>query len=177
MEFPKTTSQNADHILPSNPSLLICSSYLGPSLRLPIIGMAMWGPVIERLCSEWTADLSDWIVCKRIVFFVLLTTEFLSSLYLLIVSYLLRYLSSSVLTPMLYFVSSLKPTPISLILSIAPLLHPWSTVYLYLYDIRLLTLHWELVSWGHFLPREHIQRGELLLITIWSDLSKDYYEG
>jgi len=52
MEFPKTASQNADHVPLSNPSLLICFSYLGPFLRLPFIDMATWGPVVERSCSE-----------------------------------------------------------------------------------------------------------------------------
>ena len=176
-EFPKTASQNADHVLPSDSSLLICSPYLGSFLRLPFINMATWGPVVERLCSKWTTDPSDRIVHEYIVFFFLLTAEFLSSLYLSIVSYLLRYLSLSVLTSMLYFVSPLKPTPMSLVLNIAPLLHLWSAVYLYLYGIRLLTLHWELVSWSRSFPREHVQRGELLLITIWDDPSKGYYEG
>ena len=120
-EFSKTASQNADHIPPSNPLLLICSPYLGPSLRLPFINMATWGPVVERLHSEWTIDPSDWIICKCIVFFVLFTARFLSSLYFPLVSYLLRYLSSSTPTLLLYFVSPLKPTPISLILNIAPL--------------------------------------------------------
>jgi len=73
--------------------------------------------------------------------------------------------------------SLLVATPMPLVLNIVPVLHPWSVTYFYLYDIRLLTLYWELVSWGRFLPREHIQRGELLLITIWDNLSKDYYEG
>ena len=52
MEFSKTVSQNADHVPPSDPSLLICSSYLGPSLRLSFIGMTTWEPVVERSCSE-----------------------------------------------------------------------------------------------------------------------------
>ena len=73
--------------------------------------------------------------------------------------------------------SLLVAAPMPLVLNIVPVLHPLSVTYFYLYDVRLLTLHWELVSWGHFLPREHVQRGELLLITIWDDLSKDYYEG
>jgi len=132
MEFPKTVSQNADHIPLSNPSLLIRSSYPGPSLRLPFIDMAMRGPAIERLCLEWTVDPSDQIVCKHSIFFVLLTAEFLSSLYLPIASYLLRYLFLNVLTLLLYFTSPLEPTPTSLVLNIAPLLHPWSVVYLYL---------------------------------------------
>ena len=54
--------------------------------------------------------------------------------------------------------SPLESTPMSLILNIVPLLHLWSIVYFYLCDVRLLTLHWELVSWGHFLSREHVQR-------------------
>ena len=62
--------------------------------------------------------------------------------------------------------SPLEPAPMFLILNIVPLLHPWSVIYFYLCDVRLLTLHWELVSWGYFLLREHIQREELLLITI-----------
>ena len=73
--------------------------------------------------------------------------------------------------------SPLESTPMFLILNIVPLLHLWSLVYLYLCDVRLLTLHWKLVSWGRFLLREYVQRGELLLITIWDDLSKGYYEG
>ena len=73
--------------------------------------------------------------------------------------------------------SPLKFAPMFLVLNIVPLLHPWSVIYFYLCDIRLLTLHWELVSWGCFLLREHVQRGELLLITIWDDPSKGYYEG
>ena len=67
--------------------------------------------------------------------------------------------------------------PMPLVLNIVPVLHPWSVTYFYLYDVRLLTLHRELVSWGRFLLWEHIQRGELLLITIWDDPSKGYYEG
>ena len=122
-EFPKTASQNADHVPPSDPSLLICSPYPGPSLRLPFINVAMQGPVVERLCSEWTVNPSDWIVCKCIVFFVLLTAKFLSFLYLPIVFYFLRHLSLSIPTLMLYFASPLKPTPMSLVLNIAPLLH------------------------------------------------------
>ena len=51
-EFPKTVSQNANHVPLSNPSLLIRSPYLGPSLTLPFINMAMQGPVVERLCSK-----------------------------------------------------------------------------------------------------------------------------
>jgi len=73
--------------------------------------------------------------------------------------------------------SPLVAAPVPLVLNIVPVLHLWSIVYLYLYDIRLLTLHQELVSWGHFLLREHVQKGELLLITIWDDPSKGYYEG
>jgi len=72
--------------------------------------------------------------------------------------------------------SPLVSTPIPLVLNIVPMLHLWSITYFYLYNVRLLTLHRELVSWGRFLPREHIQREELLLITIWDDPSKDYYE-
>ena len=177
MEFPKTASQNVDYVPLSGPLLFIHSPYPGSFLRFSFIDIATQGPVVERLCSKWTADPSNWIVRKRIIFFFLLTAKFLSFLYLPIVSYLFRYLSLSVPTPMLYFVSSLKPIPMSLILNIALLLHPWSVVYLYLYDVRPLTLHWKLVSWGCFLPWEHIQRGELLLIIIWDDLSKNYYEG
>ena len=73
--------------------------------------------------------------------------------------------------------SLLVAAPMPLILNIVLVLHPWSVTYFYLYDIRLLTLHWELVSWDRFLPQEHVQRGELLLITIWDDPSRDYYEG
>ena len=73
--------------------------------------------------------------------------------------------------------SPLIAAPMPFVLNIVPVLHPWSITYFYLYDIRLLTLHRELVSWGCFLPREYVQRGELLLITIWDDLSKGYYEG
>ena len=39
-EFSKTTSQNANHVPLSDLLLLIHSSYLGPSLRLPFIDMA-----------------------------------------------------------------------------------------------------------------------------------------
>ena len=131
-EFPKTASQNADHVPSSDPSFLIHSLYPGPSLRLPFIDVAAWGPVIERSCSKWTTNPFDWIACKCIILFSLFTAKFLSSLYLLIVSYLLRYLFSSVPTPILYFASSLKPTPMSLILNIAFLLYPWSAAYLYL---------------------------------------------
>jgi len=67
--------------------------------------------------------------------------------------------------------------PMPLVLNIASVLHPWSVTYFYLYGVRLLTLHRGLVSWGRFLLQEHVQRGELLLITIWDDPSKDYYEG
>ena len=102
-EFPKIASQNADHVPPSDPSLLICSPYLGPSLRFPFFDMAMRGPVIERSCSKWTANLSDQIIHECIIFFCLLTAGFLFSLYLPIVSYLLRHLFSSVLTLRLYF--------------------------------------------------------------------------
>jgi len=73
--------------------------------------------------------------------------------------------------------SPLIAAPMPPILNIVPVLHPWSVTYFYLYDVRLLTLHWGLVSWGRFLLREHVQRGELLLITIWDDPSKGYYEG
>ena len=73
--------------------------------------------------------------------------------------------------------SPLRSAPMPLVLNIVPVLHPWSVIYLYLCDVRLLTLHRELVSWGCFLLRQHIQRGELLLITIWDDPSKGYYEG
>jgi len=52
--------------------------------------------------------------------------------------------------------SPLVTTPMPLILNIVPMLHPWSVTYFYLYDVRLLTLHWELVSWGRFLLWEHI---------------------
>jgi len=121
MEFSRTASQNADQFSPANPSLLICSLYPGPSLTLSFIDMAGRGPVVERSCSEWTVDLSDWIVCKHIVFFVFLVAQFLSSLYLSMVSYLLRHLSLSALALLLYFMSSLKSTPISLVLNIAPL--------------------------------------------------------
>jgi len=77
-----------------------------------------------------------------------------------------------------YLLSSpLVSAPTPLFLNIVPVLYPWSVTYLYLYDVRLLTLHWELVSWGRFLLREHVQRGELLLMTIWDDLSKGYYKG
>ena len=108
MEFPKTASQNADHVPLSDPSLLIYSSYSGPSLKFPFIDMVAWGPVVERLCLKWTADPSDRIVCERIVFFCLLTASFLSSLYLpIIVSYLLRHLFLSVPTLRLY---SRKPS-------------------------------------------------------------------
>ena len=176
MEFPKTASQNADHVPPFDPLLLIHSPYLGPSLRLSFIDVAMWGPIIERSCSKWTTNPSDQIIREPIVFFFLFTAKFLSSLYLPIVYYLFRYLSSSVLTSLLYFASPFKPTPMSLILNIALLLHPWSVIYIYLYDVRLLTLHWKLVSWGYFLPRDNVQRREILLITIWDDPSKGYYE-
>jgi len=70
----------------------------------------------------------------------------------------------------------LVTAPMPLVLNIVPVLHPWSVTYFYLYDVRLLTLHWGLVSWGCFLLREYVQRGELLLITIWDDPSKGYYE-
>ena len=40
-EFPKTASQNADHVPLSDPSLLICSPYPGPSLRFPFINVAV----------------------------------------------------------------------------------------------------------------------------------------
>jgi len=73
--------------------------------------------------------------------------------------------------------SLLVAAPMPLVLNIVSGLHLWSATYFYLYNIRLLTLHRELVSWGRFLPWEHVQRGELLLITIWDDSSKDYYEG
>ena len=67
-----------------------------------LILVYQWGPVVERLCSKWTANLSDQIVCKCIVVFFLLTASFLSFVYLSIVSYLLRYLFSSVPTLRLY---------------------------------------------------------------------------
>jgi len=102
MEFPKIASQNADHVLLFDLSLFICSPYPGSSLTLSFIDMATWGPIIERSCSKWTADPSDQIVCKCIMFFFLIA-GFLSSLYLSIVSYLFRYLSSSVPILMLYF--------------------------------------------------------------------------
>jgi len=73
--------------------------------------------------------------------------------------------------------SLLVAAPMPLVLNIVSVLHLWSATYFYLYNIRFLTLYWELVSWGRFLLWEHVQRRELLLITIWDDLSKDYYEG
>jgi len=73
--------------------------------------------------------------------------------------------------------SLLVAAPMPLVLNIASVLHPWSITYFYLYGVRLLTLHRGLVSWGRFLLQEHVQRRELLLITIWDDPSKDYYEG
>jgi len=91
-------------------------------LTLPFIDMAMWGPVVERLRSEWTINPSDQIVCKHIVFFIFFSARFLSSLYFPIVCYLLRHLSLSASTLPLYFMSPLKPTPISLVLNIAPLM-------------------------------------------------------
>ena len=91
-EFPKTASQNADHVPLSNPSLLIHSPYPGPSLRFPFIDMAMRGPVVERPCPKWTADPSDWVICKCIVFFCLLIAGFLSSLYLPIGFYVINQL-------------------------------------------------------------------------------------
>jgi len=102
MEFSKIASQNAGHVPPSNPSLLICSPYPSPSLRFPFIDMAAREPVIERSCSKWTADPSDWIVHECIVFFCPLIVGFLSSLYLPIGSYLLRHLFFSVPTLRLY---------------------------------------------------------------------------
>jgi len=96
-------------------------SYPGPSLTLPFINMATWGPVIEKLHLEWTVDPFDWIVCEHIIFFVFFTVWFLSFLYFPIVSYLLSHLFLSTPTFLLYFVSPLKPTPIFLILNIAPL--------------------------------------------------------
>ena len=86
----------------------------------------------------------------------------------------ISYLSSQSLGyPLL---SLLIAAPMPLVLSIVPVLHPWSVTYFYLYDVRLLTLHRESVSWGRFLPQEHVQRRELLLITTWDDVSKDCYE-
>ena len=64
--------------------------------------------------------------------------------------------------------SPLISVPIPLVLNIVPVLHPWSVTYFYLYDVRLLTLHRELVS--RPFP-------SLLLMIIWDDLSKGYYEG
>ena len=52
--------------------------------------------------------------------------------------------------------SPLESAPMFFVLNIVPLLHLWSIVYLYLCDVRLLTLHRELVSWGCFLLREHV---------------------
>jgi len=102
-EFPKTASQNADHVPLSDPSLLIRSPYPSPSLRFPFIDMATWGSVVGRSCSKWTADPSDQIVREHIVFFCLLTTCFLFSLCLSIGSFLLRHLFSSVPTLRLSF--------------------------------------------------------------------------
>jgi len=51
-KFPKTASQNADHVPPSDPSLLICSPYPDPSLRFPFTDMAAWGPVVEKSCPK-----------------------------------------------------------------------------------------------------------------------------
>ena len=90
-------------------------------MRLPFIDMATWGPVVEKLCLEWTVDPSDWIICKCIVSFALFTIGLLFFLYLPIVSYLLRHLFLSVPALLLYFASPLKPTPMSLVLNIAPL--------------------------------------------------------
>ena len=121
MEFPRIASQNADYVSSSNLSLLIHTLYLGPSLILSFINVAAQGPVIERLHSEWTINPSDWIACKYIVFSVFLLAWFPFFLHLSIISYLLRHLSSSAPTFLLYFVSPLEPTPISLIPNIAPL--------------------------------------------------------
>ena len=95
-EFPKIASQNADHVPPFDSSLLIRSPYPSPSLRFPFIDIATWGPVVERLCSKWTADPSDQIVHECIVFFCLLTVGFLFSLYLPGDSFFLSHLCSSI---------------------------------------------------------------------------------
>ena len=95
-------------ILPSEPLvrdwelLLLSFIFLLIAVKPPFAPFTTWGPVIERLCSKWTTDPSDQIVCKHIVFFCLFTVGFLSSLYLPIGSYLLRHLFSSVLTLRLY---------------------------------------------------------------------------
>jgi len=93
-EFPKTASQNTDHAPPSDLLLLIHSPYPSPFLRFPFIDMATQGPIVERLCSKWTANPSDQIACKCIILFCLLTTCFLSSLYLPGDSFLLRLSST-----------------------------------------------------------------------------------
>ena len=50
-EFPKTASQNANHVPPSDLSLLIHSPYPSLSLRFPFIDIATQGPVVVRLTS------------------------------------------------------------------------------------------------------------------------------
>jgi len=177
MEFPKTASQNADYVPPSDPSLLICSPYLGPSLTLPFIDMAVWGPVVERSCSKWTTNPSDRIVRERIVFFFLLTAGFLSPLYLSIVSYLFRYLSLSILTLMLYFrklsqtcsyvsYSKYSPFVTSMIRRLS--LPSWRQAADSSLGVGLLK---------PFLSSRACTEGKLLLMIIWDDPSKDYYEG
>ena len=181
MEFPRTASQNTDHTSLSDPSLLIHFLYPGPSLILSFIDIAAQGPVIKRLHSEWTINLFGWAVYECIVFFLLFVDWSLSFLYLLVVyippqGSLLDYPSSSS--------KSHKPSqthshfPHFKYISFDSLgyIHDPPSIFTF-NDVRLLTLYWELVSWCCFLLQEHIQRGELLLITIWDDPSKDYYEG
>jgi len=96
-------------------------------------------------------------------------------------TYLLRHLSLSAPTLLLSLVNPLKLTLISLFLNISYLDSPSyicdpPSIFTF-NDVGLFTLYWELVSWHRFLPWEHVQRGELLLITIWDDPSRSLLWG
>ena len=165
MEFSRTASQNADHASPSDPLLLICFFYPGPSLILPVINMAMWGPVVERLCSEWTAN-PFWLDCLQVHCILPPSHSLIPfSLYPLVVflpsqGSLLEHPSSpSILC---------KPSQTHSRCSHSEYISFDSPSYICdlpsiftFSDVRPLTLYWELVFWGCFLPQEHIQRGEL----------------
>ena len=180
MEFPRTASQNADHTSPSNPLLLIHFFYLGPSLILPVINMAMRGPVVERLCSEWTTD-PFWLDCLQAHCILPPSYSLIPfSLYPLVVflppqgSLLERPNSPSILCEPSQTHSHCSHSKY-ISFDSPSYIHDLPSIFTFS-DVRPLTLYWELVFWGCFLPQEHIQRGELLLITIWDDPSKDYYE-
>ena len=169
-EFSKIASQNADHVPPSDPHSSFVLSLSEPFFEVPLYRYGRVGTCRREITFEMNCR-SSWSYRLRVHRTLSTSSQPASSpLYTFP-----ETPSSSGISPLAsrspgYPLSSpLMAAPMPLILNIVPVLHPWSVTYFYLYDIRLLTLHWELVSWGHFLLREHVQRGELLLITMrWS---------